>query len=154
MSVGILGASECIEVTQPVAFDHAKVVFRGKLIGVEVVSSEPAVQKGSEKIMPIPSGSGDPRVMIFSVDHVWKGQAAETIRIFAFGYPPMGTAYPFRPETRYVVYAMEELSHDSEPIRRVSGGAPVYDLGMCPLRVRTDVEREVRLLEKRAKSRK
>jgi hypothetical protein len=150
MFIGFVVASDCVEVTQQLAFRRAVVIFRGKFIGVEDVSFEPTENADTAKLATKRSESGDPRVLTFSVDKVWKGQAAKTIRIFAFGKPPMGTGYPFRRDIGYVVYALEEVGHSRERIRHLSGGAPVYDLGLCALRIRTDVERESRLLEKRA----
>jgi hypothetical protein len=144
-------ASECTGLPQRAAFSQATLVFAGKLIKIEDVLFQAPLEKGTDKVPLAPSEPGDPRVFTFSVERAWKGHTAETIHVFGFGHPPMGSGYPFRLGAEYVVYTGEEVGKSREPLRRLSGGAPVYDLGMCILRVRADVARESRLLGRAVK---
>jgi hypothetical protein len=129
-----LVATDCIELSQREAYREASAVFRGTAVQVQVLN-----QKRSE-----------PTLVTFKVDRGWKGPVVETMRVFAFGRLDMGTGYPFREGESYVVYVTKiDPLEDSEELRRRTGDAPVYGIGFwCRLRVRTDVEKESRILGK------
>jgi len=57
------------------------------------------------------------------------------------------SGYTFQEGKRYVVYAVD-FPIELDKLRRLAKGAAVYDIPDCPLRVRTDVEGESKLLGK------
>lgn len=145
----ILAASECIELSQRSAFRHATLVFRGGLVRVEDVEFEPSHEAQTGEVELKRASPGNPRILIFAVNRVWKGPATKIVHIFAFGNPGIGTSYPFRLHTEYIVYAGGEVGQNQKALHRSSGDAPVYDIGTCPLRIRADIARESRLLGSR-----
>jgi hypothetical protein len=77
---------------------------------------------------------------------VWKGTAEATVRVFEFQSPPQGVGYMFERGREYVVYTGGYVPDQWIPIEFVGAGGPVYDLGTCSVRIRTDVARESKLL--------
>ena len=124
-------------------------MFRGELVRVEDVEFEASHEAPTRGVELKRAESGSPRILIFAVNHVWKGPAAKLVHIFAFASPGMGTVYPFQLHAEYVVYAAREVGPNQKALHRSSGGAPVYDIGTCPLRIRADVAHESRLLGSR-----
>lgn len=140
----LVSASDCVAVSQHEAFRHATVVFLGKVISIEDIAG--ALDKtGGEKVAPVRIDSSAPQLVTFAATRLWKGPVTSVIRVLAFRHPPEGDGYTFRTGQEYVVYALGQTGQRWEPLRKLAR-APVYDVGMCVLRIRTDVARESRLL--------
>jgi hypothetical protein len=130
---GNLAATDCVELSQRRAFREAFLVFRGSVAKVELVVAD----------------RSEPMVVTFKVDRGWKGPVKDYIRLFAFGSPPSGDGYRFVEGNRYVIYATNDVPLTWDALRKLLGGRTVYGIGIpCRLRLRTDVEKESRILGK------
>ncbi|SRR5579871_77426 len=148
--VSTLAAMECgPEFSQEKAFQSAILVFRGKVVSVDDVDLPPPGPMAGGKIPLQPSpDSTEPKLTTFSVDYVWKGHVTSVIKLFGFVHPPEGDGYRFRVGRQYVVYCSTEVDPGWAPLDRLRESHSVYDLGLCPLRIRMDVANEARLLGK------
>lgn len=123
-------ACECTEIAQRKAFDAAVVVFRGTVVEI------------NEHIF----GPGTNHMIVtFRVAKKWKGQVDSIIRVHTKLGGICG-GYIFKKGTEYVLYAPEMLDQNIDQVRQLVKGAPVYDVGLCILRIRTDVDRETAIL--------
>lgn len=130
---------ECIDLKQSQAFRSASVVFRGTVTRIDdAPAGEAAPTLGGIQWAVVDR----PKIVTFSVNRVWKGPAAPTVKVSLVEHPSMGTVFRFSIGTEYVVYAIDEDARD------VVDGLKVYDVGACRLRIRTDVESESRILGK------
>ena len=77
----------------------------------------------------------------------WPGSATETMRVFAVARPSMCDGYRFRANVEYVVYASKNLNQSWEALQLYKQDAFIFDVAECPLRIRTDVAKEVWRLE-------
>lgn len=136
-----LQASECVEVSQHDAFRYATLVFRGTVIRINDVTEQDDIS--SDKVPMIRVQSEDPKMVTFAVTGIWKGPLYDKIRVLAFGHPSQGVGYHFLWKGEYVVYTLGEIGQNWPALRRVAGNHPVFDIGMCPMRVVTNVRREV-----------
>lgn len=142
-TVALSMAAECTVVSQSRALRHAVFVFRGKVTRIDEVVTEPP--DPSERVPVRRSSSGEPVVVTFETDQIWKGTAAEVVKVFLFLRPAQGYGYPFKVGLEYIVYAPSEAAR-WPPLARLAQGVPVYEVGSCVLRIRTDIAAESKLL--------
>lgn len=143
-----LVASDCVQISQREAFRKAFAVFRGTVLKVEPLVSRELINPKSDKVPVVCADSSEPMVVTFKVDRGWKGPVTQLMRVFVFGRPSLGTGYRFGRGERYIVYALNDVPQNWDQLRKVSGAGLVYGIGACPLRVRTDVDKEARSLGK------
>src|SRR5713226_6711630 len=101
----------------------------------------------SDKVQVRRSDPSEPRIVTFKADQCWKGPATRLVRVFLFLRPPEGSGYKFKPGREYIVYTFGK-ANEWAPLDRLSEGEPVYDVGTCILRIRSDVATESKLLGK------
>jgi hypothetical protein len=137
--------SECLEASQRKALLDATVVFRGTVIKIEDLTEQEA--NPADKVQVRRLDPSEPRLVTFMADQFWKGPAAGHVRVFLFLHPPEGTGYKFKTGREYIVYTLGKVNKWG-PLDRLSEGQPVYDVGPCILRIRSDVGAESKLLGK------
>jgi hypothetical protein len=145
--IPILGnvAADCVSVSQKEAFKHATVVFQGRVVDVrDIPVSDQGITPGKVPVIAVdPSG---PQLVTLMTERVWKGPDSDKIMVFAFRHPPQGDGYSFKVGQEYVIYTLGNVATQWKPLQTASMGGPVYDVGMCVLRVRNDIAKELRLL--------
>ena len=146
LTASAVSASECKEVSQSVSFRTATVVFSGTPIRIESLTEEAA--DPTDKVQLQRPLDGDPKVITFSTERFWKGAPRKTVKVFLFLHPRQGQGYSFKLGGQYVVYATESVSKWA-PLHAVIKDEPVFEVGECPLRIRTDIDAETRLLSQR-----
>ena len=119
-------------------------MFRGRVERIEhaqLLERTDAVTGAKEMVPP---ESGDRTVVTFRVSAVWKGPSRNTLQVMSVARGVLCPGYEFKQGREYVVYATEP----AEDAARTTEGARVFEVADCPLRVRTDVAEELRLLGK------
>ncbi len=139
-------ACECSEIPQRTAYRRAAVVFRGKVVNIQHMNLVEVRNPKTGKPELQPPSLDDHTLVTFDVDGAWKGPVTPTMRVHATVHALMCTGYQFEQGREYVVYAVPLLNPNWKPLQQLVQGAPVYDVPNCPLRVRTDVQQESRLL--------
>src|SRR5260370_35975330 len=144
-SIQSLAACECAEPSKRQAFKDAVVVFRGKVTKIDHMNPIEwhGEGDGAVKLASIPRATDDQTLVTFHVTTSWKGPVTPILKVYATARPSMCDGYKFNEDTEYVVYATNNLSPNWEELKRFSNGDLVYEVGQCPLRVRTDVAAEV-----------
>jgi len=137
--------SECFELSQHKALLEATVVFRGTVVKIEDLTEQ--TENPADKVQVRRSDPSEPRVVTFTADQFWKGPATRLVRIFLLLRPPEGSGYKFKPGGEYIVYTLGK-ANEWGPLVRLSEREPVYDVGTCILRIRSDVVAESKLLGK------
>jgi hypothetical protein len=135
--------SECVELSQRRALLDATVVFRGTVVKIEDVMEREA--NPSDKVQVRRSDPSEPRMVTFMADQFWKGPATRLVRVFLFLRPPQGTGYKFKTGDEYIVYTLGK-ANGWGPLDRLIEREPVYEVGTCILRIRSDVVAESKLL--------
>lgn len=143
----LVSASDCIAVSQRDAFRHATLVFQGKVLNIEDVGVI-ADKAPDEKTAPLRLDLNGPQIVTLVAIRAWKGPVTGVVRIFGFRHPPQGDSYTFSLGKEYIIYTLGEVGEHWAPLRQISGDLPIYDIGMCILRIRTDLANESRLLGK------
>lgn len=143
-----LHACECIEVSQEKAFESAVVVFRGKVVEIDHLTMLEVTDPATGKSELRPPTTGDHTVVTFAVDGGWKGAVTSIMKVHATFNGTVCPGYIFQKDHEYVVYGTELLNPSSDAIQKLAKGMHVYDVFDCPLRVRTDVQEETKLLGK------
>lgn len=143
----VIFGCECVEVPPASAFAGAAVVFSGRVQQVQhavlVESVNPETGKGELR----PPEQGDLTLVTFSVKNAWKGALGATVSVMATVHGTVCPGYRFEAGHDYVVYAVDPLALNPARVRHLSKGARVFEVSDCPLRVRTDVTAEARLLD-------
>lgn len=143
-----LSACECIEIPQRDAFKGALVIFRGKVKEIEHMTLLEALDPRTGKLEARPPLQDDHTIVTFDVDAGWKGPVTPIMKVHATVKGSVCPGYTFQEGKRYVVYAVDFPNPNWDKLRRLAKEAAVYDIPDCPLRVRTDVEGESKLLGK------
>lgn len=139
--------TECIEISQRQAARHASLIFQGRVTKVEDVG-DVFEKSGGERVATLRVSDSAPQVVTFAVDQVWKGPVVATVRVFGFRHPTFGHGYTFVVGREYVVYTPGAVSSEWQPLRPFTTDGLLYEIGDCPLRVRTDIATERRSLGK------
>ncbi len=142
-------ACECVEVPQNIARREAAVVFSGTVVRIEHLKIIDFIDRATGKPGKGPPDLDDDTIVTFDVAGLWKGPRISTVKVYSVSRPSMCTGYRFQQGREYVVYATRDINQDADEIRRYSNGVYIYSIGRpCPLRIRTDVGSELRLLGK------
>jgi len=144
--VSILASGECISVSQKVAFQHAAVVFRGRVTRIQDLTGSRQAGIQQATIPPVVIDSAAPQLVTFLATTGWKGPVRDEMTVFVFRNPPQGSGYSFKHGSDYIVYGVGEAKSHWPALREKGGGGPIFDIGMCVLRVRTDIDKEAKLL--------
>lgn len=146
-AIGPAFTTDCAQLSQKEALQQSQLVFRGKVTRIQDVGS--VEERNPQDKIPVSRfGQGDPQLVDFHAERTWKGKAGKTVKIFVFRRPPLGDGYTFQPGKEYIVYSPGKINATWKPLVDLAGTEPVWELGACILRVRTDVEQEVRVMEK------
>jgi len=140
--------SECLEISRREAFRTADVVFRGTVNHIEHLESVETAASDKDNIPLRSVDPADPQLVSFTVSKAWKGPVTKTMRVFVWGRPSLGSGYQFRVGVDYVVYAQKENTDKWPSIVKAGRGSPVYGLGICPMRIRADANKESQALGK------
>ncbi len=121
LPVPSLRACQCAETKLGKAFEHAAVVFRGRVIRIDHLKTIQPSKSGDAKesqvaLAAVPRGVDDHNLVTFRITAVWRGSAAETMRVFAVARPSMCDGYRFQLASEYVVYASKNLDQNWEEL--------------------------------------
>ena len=143
----IVSANDCVAAPWREAYQNAVLVFRGKVIKIEDTAATVDPVDGATGKLALQPVSGF-KVVTVATSKFWKGPSSSTVQLFVLENPSMGTSFQFRVGSEYVIYALDEVEQSWSEIRRFSQQSRVYGIGVgCILRVRVDVDAEVRLLD-------
>jgi hypothetical protein len=146
LSPGPAISCECAEMPQREAFQHAAVVFRGRVTQINHLRFVPDGDSVRVEIELSPPAVNDHTLVSFDVVTYWKGHIKRAIKVYATARPSMCDGYRFEQGKEYVVYT-RPMDPSWAAIEKFVEGAPIYEVADCPLRViRDDVPREIRLL--------
>ena len=131
-------ACSCVELQQSQARSAAYVVFDGVVTDIHYFETEEQ-QRTSSRVL-----------VTFAVSQSWKGPVGLEMRIHAWERALMCDSYTFEIGHRYLVYAIRQ-DKEGGWADQYPTGTKILSVGSCVLRIREDIEDEVKRLGKSRK---
>ena len=144
----LLRGCECQEVGRAPAFSGATVVFQGRVAAIEHLKMVEVIDPNTGTRQLHPPEIDDHMIVTFEVTRAWKGEVNSTTKVHSVARPKLCDGYRFEVGREYVVYASDNLNQEWAEIAHRAHGMHVYEIDDCPLRIRTDVSEETKLLGK------